>query len=340
MAAGTLAADRPGRSAVGHSIPKQIGRRRPFQMEYTPMPAPKAPRPPADYTQLVQRAVLHAQLLARLTEKFLAAASGFVAVETGKELWASLQEAATVLKRILPWWAITQPPDDPPAAVSYFQWVYRRGRGALAHAFAAAGALPEDWTRLGAGWEKARPFVIKYVPTVDGNWLDVRLLAEAQAPTPAQAPLAIYDHDTDYEIEAWEHWCDAASAVEAPKATKAWPFELTMDENERTARRGDESVAFGGNEKPWLVFTALLRRHPAHYKTPDLGRAVWNPDGKDCDPEDHVVHRTVSDLREYITPLGIVVKHIRGIGYQLIEKITPATPPTSAKRLARRGSSR
>jgi hypothetical protein len=131
-----------------------------------PSPKPKTPRPPAYYAQLVQQAVLRAQLLTRLTDNFLAASSGNVAAETGKELWTVLRQAATALERVLPWWSITQPPDDPPAAVSYFHWTYRRSRVALAHAFAAAGALPEEWTRLAAGWEKARPFVIKYVPAV------------------------------------------------------------------------------------------------------------------------------------------------------------------------------
>jgi hypothetical protein len=310
-------------------------------MEYMSMPSPKTPRPPADYSQLVQQAVLRAQLLARLTENFLAAGSGYLAAETGKELWANLQQTATVLKRVLPWWAITQPPADPPAAVSYVHWAYRRGRIALAHAFAASAASREEWTRLADRWDKARPFVLRHVPTVDANWLDVRLLAEAQAGMPARTPLLISDHDVDYQIEAWDHWCDAENAVEEPEAPRAWPFGLTIDENGRTARRGDKSVAFGGNEKPWLVFVALLRRHSGYYKTLDLGRDVWNPDRRYADPGDEVVHRTVCDLRKtYLVPLGLGVKHTRGIGYQLQEKTSAAPPPSRAKRSARRKSSR
>jgi hypothetical protein len=212
---------------------------------------------------------------------------------------------------------------------------------ALAHAFAAAAASREEWTRLAAGWDKARPFVLKHVPTVDANWLDVRLLAEAQTCVPAQSALSISDHDVDYEIEAWEHWCEAVNAVEQPVAPKAWPFETTIDENGRTARRGDAKVAFGGNEKPWLVFMALLRRHPGYYKTLELGHDVWNPDSGNYGLDDYAVHRVICDLRKtYLAPLGLGVKHTRGIGYQLQERTAAAATPSRAKRSARRKSSR
>jgi hypothetical protein len=150
---------------------------------------------------------LHAQLLARLTENFLSADDGDRGAESGKELSAALESARPVIEHALEWWAITQPPADPPAAASYFHWVYRRSRAVLAHTFIGAETPGEtatgrrDWTDVARTWARARAFIREYVPAVDVEWLDVRLLAEAQAASPAREPVTVRDPDVDYEVE-------------------------------------------------------------------------------------------------------------------------------------------
>jgi hypothetical protein len=122
--------------------------------------------------------------------------------------------------------------------------------------------------------------------------------------------------------------------------TRKYAFDLAIDENSRTVWRGNRTANFGGNEKPWLVLVALLRRYPAFYAIEDLGPEIWNPTDRDTDPEEHTVHRTVSDLRKHLAPIGIGVKHTRGVGYRLEE--TPAAPLTNknAGRQAARNSPR
>jgi hypothetical protein len=192
------------------------------------------PRPPADYLELVEGAVLHGQLLAQFTDSFLTADNGDQAIEAGRELLEELKEAGPVFRRVLPWWTITQPPADPPAAASFFQWTFRRALAAFAHAFAAAG---EDgwgnWTRVSQEWNQVRAFVRQHVPPVDLKWLEIRLIAEWQAAKPTQVQLSIPDSDlVDAQIEAIEHWYDA----KAQPAACPWTEE-EMDDLQKLPRR-------------------------------------------------------------------------------------------------------
>jgi hypothetical protein len=67
--------------------------------------------PPADFLQLAQQAALHAQLLARLTDTFLAADDGGQADAAAQELFAAVEEARPVIECVLTWWTISQPPE-------------------------------------------------------------------------------------------------------------------------------------------------------------------------------------------------------------------------------------
>jgi hypothetical protein len=106
-----------------------------------------------------------------------------------------------------------------------------------------------------------------------------------------------------------------------PTATTKHAFGLVVDNNSRTAKRGNAAITFGGSEKPWLVFLDLLRRYPGFCPTRELGHAVWNPTNRDYDPDDHTIHRAICDLRKHLAPLEIGVKYTKGIGYRLEEDL-------------------
>ncbi len=223
-------------------------------------PVPETPPSPTEFQRLVGLAAQHAQLLAGLTELFITTGKDQIR-EKAAELGEAIKEAGPVIHRALRWWTIGEPPADPPAAASYFHWTYRRALAALTHAGVAADAH--------APWEQARAFARTHVPPIDLEWLQVRLLAESQAATPTALPNAVADPMIDYQIEATEHWCDAAEmqsavapvpltsigASDPPGAVNIFQLESTVWS---VRYENDEKVGHFSN-RPDSVFKHLAR---------------------------------------------------------------------------------
>jgi hypothetical protein len=98
-------------------------------------------------------------------------------------------------------------------------------------------------------------------------------------------------------------------------AASSWqrgPLGLEVNENNHAIRRKGKTAEFNGMGKAWDVFDCLRKRHPALYRTTDLGRDAW---GHEVD--DNSVHKQTGAVRELLEPLGVTVKHTRPIGYVL-----------------------
>jgi hypothetical protein len=115
------------------------------------------------------------------------------------------------------------------------------------------------------------------------------------------------------------------------KWTRKGPLGLTLNTNNHTVERNSQSVSFGSNGRPWEVFVKLAGQHPGRYLPKDLGHDVWNPDGREVDPEDNVVQQAITTIRGILQPLGIGVSHTRKLGYILAESPIAATIPNNKK---------
>ena len=108
------------------------------------------------------------------------------------------------------------------------------------------------------------------------------------------------------------------------------PLGLALDTNIRTVERDGQPASFGSNGRPWEVFIKLASRHPARYPVKDLGHDVWNPEGKDIDPDDNLVQLAITTVRQVLAPLGVGVDHKRNLGYVLSDN--SAEPAPTSKR--------
>jgi hypothetical protein len=124
-----------------------------------------------------------------------------------------------------------------------------------------------------------------------------------------------------------------------PAWTKKGPFGLTLNTNAHTVEKNGQHVEFGRSGRPWEVFVKLVERHPARYLTKELGHDVWNPDGRDVDPDDNLVQQAITTIRTLLNPLGVAVLHTRRLGYVLAE-LHPPAPPTAGKKQGKRKSGR
>jgi DNA-binding winged helix-turn-helix (wHTH) protein len=113
-------------------------------------------------------------------------------------------------------------------------------------------------------------------------------------------------------------------SVGKPQPPSPAPFDLALNENRQVVFRGDRSADFRGFCTGWGVLRALVQRHPDYYRTSDLGHEVWNPLGKDSDPAELTVYRTLTEVRKLLRPIGLTVANRKKIGYRLEEAATAA----------------
>jgi DNA-binding response OmpR family regulator len=89
---------------------------------------------------------------------------------------------------------------------------------------------------------------------------------------------------------------------------------LVLEHDRRRAtRESGHSTELGGNGRLWDLLEALARRHDAYYPTNDLIRAVW----VGYSVEAGTLWGAVSDLRKALLPLGLTIRHVKGLGYRL-----------------------
>jgi hypothetical protein len=98
-----------------------------------------------------------------------------------------------------------------------------------------------------------------------------------------------------------------------------YPFGVVLDENRKQASRGRKVARFGGCVVAWLVFKALLWRHPNYYPPKELGKDVWEGELDKPNTDETTVSRGVTDLREIIGQIDLTVSCPRGLGY-ILEK--------------------
>jgi DNA-binding response OmpR family regulator len=89
-------------------------------------------------------------------------------------------------------------------------------------------------------------------------------------------------------------------------------LELDHDRH-RAARESGPSIELGGNVRLWDLLEALARRHDAYYPTNELIRAVW----VGYSVEAGTLWAAGSDLRKRLRPLGLTIRHVKGLGYRL-----------------------
>ena len=91
-------------------------------------------------------------------------------------------------------------------------------------------------------------------------------------------------------------------------------LDLVLDHGRHRVTRGTRPpVDLGGNCRLWQVLTELCRRYDDYYPARDLRAAVWD----DCYVEYETLWAAVSELRKRLRPLGLTVKHVKGLGYRL-----------------------
>jgi DNA-binding response OmpR family regulator len=96
-------------------------------------------------------------------------------------------------------------------------------------------------------------------------------------------------------------------------------LDLALDHGRRRVTRGAGLfVDLGGQCRLWKILAELSKRFDAFYPKNDLIAAVWDEDGLAYyGIEDNTVYAAVSDLRRMLHPLGLHIKHVKGLGYRL-----------------------
>lgn len=90
---------------------------------------------------------------------------------------------------------------------------------------------------------------------------------------------------------------------------------LVLDHSRhQVTRQGCSPVDLGGNCRLWAILTELCKRHNAYLLKKDLISAVW---GYGVIPEEVTVYAAMSELRRRLRPLGLTIKHTKGLGYRL-----------------------
>jgi DNA-binding winged helix-turn-helix (wHTH) protein len=94
-------------------------------------------------------------------------------------------------------------------------------------------------------------------------------------------------------------------------------LQLTLDHSRhRITRKGYAPVDLGGQCRLWKILSQLCKRYDGYYPTNDLIAAVWDDYGA-VSVEEGTVYGNISDLRSRLAPLGLSIKHVKGIGYRL-----------------------
>ena len=131
------------------------------------------------FPQLAEQAVSFADLVAFFTEQVLTGESAEQVIEAVGNLRRALDGADLSIGQLLPCWQGEPPPADFPPASSILEWVYRRGRCALAALLAAAGGTLDDFSSLAPGWNYAQAFAREHVRPVNVARLHALLRGEA-----------------------------------------------------------------------------------------------------------------------------------------------------------------
>jgi DNA-binding response OmpR family regulator len=89
---------------------------------------------------------------------------------------------------------------------------------------------------------------------------------------------------------------------------------VTLDHGRHRVCRGAGSfVDLGGQCRLWQVLTVLCRRYDSYLSKGDLRRQVWD----DYPAEDLTLWGAVCELRSRLRPLGLTIRHAKGLGYRL-----------------------
>jgi hypothetical protein len=102
------------------------------------------------------------------------------------------------------------------------------------------------------------------------------------------------------------------------KPDKKTYLDLVFDDGAHRVVRKGAAAEFGGNVVLWELARALFKRGEGYYRLNDLRNDVWERYGLTPSPEDATVYAAVNDVRKLLKPLGVGVKHTKGVGYSLI----------------------
>jgi DNA-binding response OmpR family regulator len=97
---------------------------------------------------------------------------------------------------------------------------------------------------------------------------------------------------------------------------------LVVDEARRIVQRGSGQVDFGGNVIFWELFYRLFRQETGYLDRDVMYREVW-PDPAGASVENGSIYSTVSRTRKMLEPIGVTIKHRKGLGYRLEELTEP-----------------
>jgi DNA-binding winged helix-turn-helix (wHTH) protein len=89
----------------------------------------------------------------------------------------------------------------------------------------------------------------------------------------------------------------------------------------RVTRENGSFVELGGNCKLWKLLAALCKRCDHYCPARDLRAEVW----EGYLIEEGTLWGAVSDLRKRLRPLGIAIKHVKGLGYRLEDLRIPVS---------------
>jgi DNA-binding response OmpR family regulator len=103
---------------------------------------------------------------------------------------------------------------------------------------------------------------------------------------------------------------------------------ISLNYSEHKATRNGASAFFGARQKPWKLFVALCRRHPAPYTKTGLQDDIWGKGQGD----DNTLFAHITSLRQLIEPLSLTVTCERNIGYRLVELPTKTRSRGSRKK--------
>jgi hypothetical protein len=181
---------------------------------------------------------------------------------------------------------------------------------------------PLEPDRIVTGYFGGESMLVGAARKADLAILDWCMEAMNQPPPPCLTP-EISDQipaaAVDPSQEDKTHPGGAPPDLTHPEWIKKGPLGLTINTNTHTVERNGQRIEFKGNSRSWEVFMKLVNRYPGRHTAQELGREVWNPEGKDVDPDDNLVQKSIASTRKILTHLGVTVEHTRKVGYILAD---------------------